>query len=134
MKYSTTIVCSKIVNKKERKLKKGSGYHLDLFLVGLLVCMGGVFGLPLVTGAAVRSVTHVSALSVFSHKQAPGMKPELSMVREQRVTAFAVHIMIGECIYQVTRPPGCVPSLEVFIFILCFKALKRKIEFLKESS
>ena len=92
---SSPFVCSKIINKSERNLKKGSGYHLDLFLVGVLVGMGGLFGLPVMTGAAVRSVSHVSALSVYSHQQAPGMKPVLSLVREQRVTAFAVHIMIG---------------------------------------
>lgn len=88
-------ITSKIINKTERNLKKGSGYHLDLLLVGVLIIFGGVFGLPLVTGAAVRSVTHVSALSVYTHKQAPGMKPELSLVREQRVTGIAVHFMIG---------------------------------------
>ena len=84
-----------IVNKSERKLRKGSGYHLDYLIIGGLNCFAGVFGLPMVTAAAVRSVSHASALSVFSRTTAPGCKPELDFVREQRVTALCVHIMVG---------------------------------------
>ena len=84
-----------IVNKKSRRLRKGSGYHLDLLLIGGLVVVCGGLGLPLMCSATVRSVTHVSALSVYSMTHAPGDKPSLELVREQRVTALAVHIMIG---------------------------------------
>lgn len=45
--------------------------------------------------ATVRSVTHVSALSVFSRTHAPGEKPQLLEVKEQRLTSLAVHVMIG---------------------------------------
>ena len=44
---------------------------------------------------SVRSVTHVSALTVFSKNVAPGEKPKLEGVLEQRVTSFLVHILIG---------------------------------------
>ena len=43
----------------------------------------------------MRSVTHVSALTVFSKNVAPGEKPKLEGVLEQRVTSFLVHILIG---------------------------------------
>lgn len=84
-----------IVNKKDRKLKKGSGYHLDLLLIGLSGTICGIFGVPFLSAATVRSVTHVSALSVFSRTHAPGEKPRLEEVKEQRLTGIAVHIMLG---------------------------------------
>lgn len=85
-----------ILNKKERKLEKGSGYHLDQMILGILTFMGGVFGLPWMCAATVRTVAHVSALSIYSRTHAPGEKPKLLGVKEQRVTNFAVHLLIGE--------------------------------------
>lgn len=90
------LLCARlIINKKENKLKKGSGFHLDLFILGGLACFNGLFGLPWVWAATVRSVTHVGALSIFSKSNAPGEKPHLEGIREQRVTAFLVNVMIG---------------------------------------
>ena len=85
-----------IVNKSDRCLKKGSGYHFDLFLMGVFALICGTFGLPFMVAATVRSVTHVSSLSHFSRAQAPGVRPTLVGVHEQRLTNLAVHIMIGE--------------------------------------
>ena len=90
------INCSTIVNKKDRMLKKGSGYHLDIVVIGLLTLVGGFMGAPFMVAATVRSVAHLSSLSVFSRTHAPGEKPKLEHVFEQRVTALAVHILIGK--------------------------------------
>lgn len=35
-----------IVNRKENKLKKGCGYHLDLFVLAILIQLCSTFGLP----------------------------------------------------------------------------------------
>lgn len=99
MRFKLFLVClfgSMIINKKDRNLKKGSGYHLDLFLIGLLSIFCGFLGVPMMCSAPVRSVTHVSALSVYSTTHAPGEKPKLINVLEQRATALAVHVMIGK--------------------------------------
>ncbi|XP_064646030.1 band 3 anion transport protein-like isoform X3 [Lineus longissimus] len=93
--FMETSITGVIVNKKERRLKKGSGFHLDLFIIGILNGFCGVFGLPFMTAATVRSVTHVSALTVFSKTHAPGEKPKLLEVKEQRLTNFLVHVLIG---------------------------------------
>ena len=85
-----------ILNKKDRRLKKGSGYHADLALIGICAIIAGVLGLPMICAATVRTVSHVSALSVYSRDHAPGEKPKLEEVKEQRVTAFFVHILIGK--------------------------------------
>lgn len=86
-----------ILSKKERKLKKGSGYHLDQFIMGLLTFACALFGLPWMCAATVRTMAHVSALSSYSRTHAPGEKPHLLGVKEQRFTNFAVHLFIGQC-------------------------------------
>lgn len=67
-------------------------------------------GLPVLTVATVRSVSHVSSLSVYSTTHAPGEKPTLERVYEQRVTALAVHIMMGKyCLYMTKT--SCVGTV-----------------------
>lgn len=47
-------------------------------------------------GRTVRSVTHVNALTVMSKAVAPGDKPRIQEVKEQRVTGLLVAVMVGE--------------------------------------
>ena len=84
------------VNKPEHKLTKPVGYHLDLALVGILAGFSGILGLPFLCGAPIRSLQHLQALSVYTKKQAPGEKPTLIRIHEQRLTTIAVHILISE--------------------------------------
>ncbi|KAG7492172.1 hypothetical protein MATL_G00012250, partial [Megalops atlanticus] len=80
-----------IVSKPERKMVKGSGFHLDLLI---LVSMGGlsaIFGVPWLSAATVRSVTHANALTVMSK----GPKPEIEKVLEQRVSGILVALLVG---------------------------------------
>jgi hypothetical protein len=84
-----------LLDQKDRKLVKGTGYHLDLFLIGCFETLCGLCGFPFVVPATLRSITHISALSVFSQTHAPGEKAYLLEVKEQRVTAFCVHILLG---------------------------------------
>lgn len=85
-----------ILNKKSYNLKKGSGYHIDVFITCLLVVVCSLFGLPWMCAATVRSVVHVSALSVMSRTHAPGEKPKLLYIIEQRFTNIAVSALIGK--------------------------------------
>uniref|UniRef100_A0A8B9JG27 Solute carrier family 4 member 1a (Diego blood group) n=1 Tax=Astyanax mexicanus TaxID=7994 RepID=A0A8B9JG27_ASTMX len=81
-----------IVSKPERKMVKGSGFHFDLLL---LVAMGGaasIFGVPWLSAATVRSVTHVNALTVMTK----GPKPEIEKVLEQRISGILVAVLVGE--------------------------------------
>ena len=52
-----------IVNRRENKLRKGCGYHLDLLIVALLIVVCSILGLPFFVAATVLSVTHVSSLT-----------------------------------------------------------------------
>lgn len=83
------------IAKPENHLQKGSGYHYDLLLMGLLVGLCSILGFPWVCAAAVRSIQHFNTLSVFS-KMYPGGKPHLVNVYEQRVTSFVIHVLISK--------------------------------------
>lgn len=55
-----------IVDKPERGLKKGSGLHMDIVLLSFLNVGCGFFGMPWHCCATVRSVTHVSSVTIMS--------------------------------------------------------------------
>ncbi|XP_051994752.1 band 3 anion exchange protein-like [Xyrauchen texanus] len=80
-----------IVSKPERKMLKGSGFHLDLLLLVFLGGVGSIFGVPWLSAATVRSVTHANALTVMTK----GPKPQIERVLEQRVSGILVAIMVG---------------------------------------
>ncbi|XP_068438343.1 anion exchange protein 2b [Clinocottus analis] len=93
--FMETQITTLIVSKKERMLVKGSGFHLDLLLIVVLGGCSALFGLPWMAAATVRSVTHVNALTVMSKAVAPGDKPRIQEVKEQRVTGLLVAVMVG---------------------------------------
>ncbi|XP_073986853.1 na[+]-driven anion exchanger 1 isoform X4 [Rhodnius prolixus] len=84
-----------IVNRKENKLKKGCGYHLDLFVLAILIVICSLMGLPWFVAATVLSINHVNSLKLESECAAPGEKPQFLGVREQRVTHVLIFLMIG---------------------------------------
>ncbi|XP_068102063.1 anion exchange protein 3 isoform X2 [Hyperolius riggenbachi] len=92
--FMETQITTLIVSRKERCLQKGSGFHLDLLLIGFLGGICALFGLPWLTATTVRSVTHVNALTLMS-KTAPGERPRISEVKEQRVTGMLISILVG---------------------------------------
>ncbi|XP_061563559.1 solute carrier family 4 member 1b (Diego blood group) [Cololabis saira] len=80
-----------IISKPERKMVKGSGFHYDLLV---LVSMGGlsaIFGVPWLSAATVRTVTHANALTVMSK----GPKPVIEKVLEQRISGIVVALLVG---------------------------------------
>uniref|UniRef100_A0A8D2AFW1 Anion exchange protein n=1 Tax=Sciurus vulgaris TaxID=55149 RepID=A0A8D2AFW1_SCIVU len=89
-----------IVSKPERKMIKGSGFHLDLLLV---VGMGGVaalFGMPWLSATTVRSVTHANALTVMGKASTPGATAQIQEVKEQRISGLLVSVLVGLSIFM----------------------------------
>ena len=84
-----------ILDKKDHKLKKGVGYNLDLFVLGLLVGLCSVLGLPWMCATPVHTLSHFHALTVISTNHAPGEHPHLIGVKEQRLTNIVIHLLIG---------------------------------------
>ncbi|GAA6109893.1 electrogenic sodium bicarbonate cotransporter 4 isoform X1 [Tachysurus ichikawai] len=88
-----------IVNRKENKLKKGCGYHLDLFWVGILMVACSFMGLPWYVAATVISIAHIDSLKMESESNAPGEQPQFLGVREQRLTGILVFVLTGVSIF-----------------------------------
>ncbi|KFV87679.1 Electrogenic sodium bicarbonate cotransporter 1, partial [Struthio camelus australis] len=89
-----------IVNRKEHKLKKGAGYHLDLFWVAILMIICSFMGLPWYVAATVISIAHIDSLKMETETSAPGEQPKFLGVREQRVTGFIVFILTGVSVFM----------------------------------
>uniref|UniRef100_A0A3Q3WLD2 Anion exchange protein n=1 Tax=Mola mola TaxID=94237 RepID=A0A3Q3WLD2_MOLML len=88
-----------IVNRKENKLKKSCGYHLDLFWVGILMAVCSFLGLPWYVAATVISIAHIDSLKMESESSAPGEQPQFLGVREQRLTGTLVFVLTGLSIF-----------------------------------
>lgn len=109
------MIQSKLKCVHSTKVIKGTGYHLDiliagmniilnfslfiLFIQGVLISVSGLFGLPWICAAPVRSIAHVASLSKYSKTHAPGEKPRLIDIKDQRLTNIGVHILIGCTIF-----------------------------------
>ncbi|KAM5213003.1 band 3 anion transport protein isoform 1-T1 [Hipposideros larvatus] len=84
-----------IISKPERKLVKGSGFHLDLLLV---IGMGGlatIFGMPWLSATTVRSVAHANALTIMGKASTPGAAAQIQEVKEQRISGLLISVLVG---------------------------------------
>ncbi|XP_053287794.1 sodium bicarbonate cotransporter 3 [Pleuronectes platessa] len=91
-----------IVNRKENKLKKGCGYHLDLTVVAVMLGVCSIMGLPWFVAATVLSISHVNSLKLESECAAPGEQPRFLGVREQRVTGFMIFVLMGCSVFMTS--------------------------------
>ncbi|XP_029705659.1 sodium-driven chloride bicarbonate exchanger isoform X3 [Takifugu rubripes] len=91
-----------IINRKEHKLKKGCGYHLDLFMVGLMLGVCSLMGLPWFVAATVLSITHVNSLKLESECSAPGEQPKFLGIREQRLTGLMIFTLMGSSVFMTS--------------------------------
>lgn len=90
-------ITARIVNSPDHKLQRGESYHLDLGIVGILIGVSSLFGLPWLRAATVRSLNHVRSLA--TSEEAVGSDGErhdrIIHIRENRISAIAIHIMLG---------------------------------------
>ncbi|OXB60320.1 hypothetical protein ASZ78_007919 [Callipepla squamata] len=89
-----------ILNRKEYKLQKGAGFHLDFLCVSLLMIITSVMGLPWYVSATVISLAHMESLRKESTASAPGEQPEFLGIREQRLTGLVVFILTGISVFM----------------------------------
>ncbi|XP_056330650.1 sodium bicarbonate cotransporter 3 isoform X3 [Danio aesculapii] len=91
-----------IINRKEHKLKKGCGYHLDLLVVAVMLGVCSIMGLPWFVAATVLSISHVNSLKVESECSAPGEQPKFLGIREQRVTGLMIFVLMGLSVFMTS--------------------------------
>uniref|UniRef100_A0A6Q2ZFF3 Anion exchange protein n=1 Tax=Esox lucius TaxID=8010 RepID=A0A6Q2ZFF3_ESOLU len=89
-----------IINRKEHKLLKGCGYHLDLLMVGVMLAVCSIMGLPWFVAATVLSISHVNSLKLESESSAPGEQPRFLGIREQRLTGLVIFLLMGLSVFM----------------------------------
>jgi len=95
--YLDQNITARIVNSPDHRLQKGEAYHLDLGVVGLLMAVCSLFGLPWLVAATVRSLNHIRSLATVEEVVAPGgeTRNRIIHVRENRITGLTIHLLIG---------------------------------------
>jgi hypothetical protein len=90
-------ITARIVNSADHRLQKGEAYHLDLAVVGLLMGVCSLFGLPWLVAATVRSINHVRSLATVEEVVGPrgATRDRINHVRENRITPLAIHLLMG---------------------------------------
>nr|XP_060491924.1 anion exchange protein 4 isoform X4 [Panthera onca] len=88
-----------ILNRAEYKLRKGAGFHLDLFCVAVLLLLTSVLGLPWYVSATVISLAHMDSLRRESTACVLGEPRSFLGIREQRLTGLVVFILTGASIF-----------------------------------
>lgn len=90
-------ITARIVNSPDHQLHKGEAYHQDLGMVGILMAVCSVFGLPWLVAATVRSINHVRSLATVEEVvSVSGETHERVIhVRENRMTGLAIHLLLG---------------------------------------
>lgn len=110
-------ITSVIMNRKEFKLRKGCGYHLDLLIISLCIGINSLLGIPWFVAATVLSMNHVLSLKVESQSAAPGEKPKFLGIIEQRVTGLFVFLLIGASVF-LTRYLKFIPMPVLYAIFL----------------
>ena len=87
--YLDQNITVRLVNSPGNQLKKGSGYHLDMSIVALLIAGFSLVGLPWTVAATVRSLNHVRSLATTDERD------NITSVIETRTTGFSIHVLMG---------------------------------------
>jgi len=95
--FLTQNITARLINSPDHKLRKAPAYHLDLAVVGGLIGICSLFGLPWLVAATVRSLAHVRGLAETEEVVTPGgdTQERVIHVQENRVTGLAIHILIA---------------------------------------
>ena len=90
-------ITARLVNSPDNNLKKGESYHLDLGVVGVLVGICSIFGMPWLVAATVRSLNHLRSLATTEERvdKSGVAHTRILHVRENRVTGVAIHAALG---------------------------------------
>jgi len=127
--YLSQNITARLVNSPENRLTKGESYHLDLAVVGGLVGVCSLFGWPWMVAATVRSLAHVRSLAVVE-ENTTNSGDEIIHVLENRVTAIAIHVLIGATMF-VLPLLNYVPMATLYgIFLFMGFASLRGLQFI----
>lgn len=101
-------ITARLTNSPDYKLKHGPSFHWDMAVMGLLVGLMGMFGLPWVVGAVVRSLNHVKSLVVMDKRG------RTVGVVENRISNLAIHLLIGGTVLFFLPYLSLIPMAVLF--------------------
>jgi len=96
--FAETAMVEILMEEKEKKLEKPGGVNWDLMVMSICTFFSSIFGLPWICVSGVQTIEHAKGLS-FMKKKAPGAKPEVDRVIENRVTTLALALLFGLTIF-----------------------------------
>lgn len=120
-------ITTRLIISKENKLKKGSGLHLDMFVVAGVTAITSLLGMPWMVAATVRSLAHLRSLKLYKITEVPGdsseqkestppsestttARVEMTGVQEQRLTGLLIHSLIGFSIINLRSVLRGIPN------------------------
>lgn len=71
-------------------------------MVGLMLGVCSLMGLPWFVAATVLSITHVNSLKLESGCSAPGEQPKFLGIREQRFTGLMIFGLMGSSVFMTS--------------------------------
>lgn len=96
-------------------MKKGSAYHWDLLLIGILNGALSICGLPMVHGALPHSPLHVRAMADVEERVDQGhISTKIVRVRETRLTGIISHVLIGLSSLMLPKPLYYIPKAVLY--------------------
>ena len=101
--YLDQNITARLINSRDHKLQKGEAYHYDLAVMGVLIAVCSLFGLPWLVAATVRSLNHVRSLATVENvvSRDGDSRDRVLHVRETRVTGLTIHLLIGLSVFAL---------------------------------
>ncbi|XP_066524104.1 solute carrier family 4 member 11-like isoform X2 [Hoplias malabaricus] len=100
-----------LTNAPENRLLKGTAYHWDLMLSGLINILMSVLGLPWMHAAFPHSTLHVRQLAKVEQRVEQGHLYEtIVSVKETRLTSLAANVLIGLSVFLLPVPLQWIPK------------------------
>eukprot|EP01114_Cavostelium_apophysatum_P021944 TRINITY_DN7798_c0_g1_i1.p1 TRINITY_DN7798_c0_g1~~TRINITY_DN7798_c0_g1_i1.p1 ORF type:complete len:745 (-),score=92.45 TRINITY_DN7798_c0_g1_i1:950-3184(-) len=103
-------ISAALANALPHKLKKWGGYHIDLFVVGLINIALSLLGLPWIHGALPHSALHVRALATLQKVYHQGhVEEKFVQVQETRASGFLSHVLLAVSVLLLPNPLRFIP-------------------------
>jgi len=101
-------ITARLTNSPDYKLKQGPSFHWDMAVMAFLVGLMGMFGLPWVVGAVVRSLNHVKSLVIVDERG------RTEGVVENRISNLTTHLLIGGAVLFFLPYLSLIPMAVLF--------------------
>ena len=93
--YKSDGITKHLINHPQHKLKNGAAYNWDSVVIGVMILVNSLLGLPWLVAATVRSLNHLHALA----EKTPDGK--VISVQETRLTPFFIHLLCLASIFAL---------------------------------